>query len=115
MAHINVRSWQETHHAIMSIAQSSSSADADATGYQQLNVLSVLYVLYVLASAHGIGAGVGRLDAVIEQSKAAALWLVDPNPRAWAFSRKTCFISDGSFMQEYGIMEVRMVRRTPDS
>ena len=79
MAHINVRSWQETHHAIMSIAQSSSRSDADATGCQQLNVL---YVLYVLASAHGIGAGVGLLDTVIEQSKAAALWVANPNPRA---------------------------------
>jgi len=76
MAHINVRSWPETYRAIVSIAQSSSSADADATGCQQLNVL------YMLASAHGIGVGVGRLDAVIEQSKAAALWVANPNPRA---------------------------------
>ena len=79
MAHINVSSWPETYRAIVSIAQSSSSSDADATGCQQLNVLSVLSVL---ASAHGIGVGVGRLDAVIERSKAAALWVANPNPRA---------------------------------
>ena len=72
-----------------------------------------LNVLYVLASAHGTGAGVGLLEAVIFQSEAVALWVADPNPRAQAFYRKHGFVPDGSFTDEYGIKEIRMVRRKP--
>ena len=91
---------------LIGIAQSASPTDADATWSQQLNVL------YVLASAHGIGAGAGLLDAVISPNEAAALWVADPNPRAQAFYRKHGFVPDGSFKDRYGIKEIRMVRRT---
>ena len=67
----------------------------------------------MLASAHGTGAGAGLLDAVLSQSEAAALWVADPNPRAQAFYRKHGFIPDGSFKEEYGIKEIRMIRSTP--
>lgn len=67
----------------------------------------------MLASAHGTGAGAGLLDAVLSQSEAAALWVADPNPRAQAVYRKHGFVSDGAFKEEYGIKEIRMVRRTP--
>ena len=90
---------------LIGIAQSASPTDADATWSQQLNVL------YVLASAHGTGAGPGLLDAVISQSEAAALWVAHPNPRAQAFYRKHGFVPDGSSQEEYGITEIRMVRR----
>ena len=90
---------------LIGIAQSASPTDDDASWSQQLNVL------YVLASAHGTGAGVGLLDAVISQSEAAALWVADPNPRAQAFYRKNGFVPDGSSKEEYGIKEIRMVRR----
>ena len=89
---------------LIGIAQSASPTDIDATWSQQLNVL------YVLASAHGTGAGAGLLDAVISRSEAAALWVADPNPRAQAFYRKHGFIADGSSKEEYGITEIRMVR-----
>ena len=89
---------------LIGIAQSASPTDADATWGQQLNVL------YVLASAHGTGAGAGLLDAVISPGEAAALWVADPNPRAQAFYRKHGFIADGSSKEEYGITEIRMVR-----
>ena len=91
---------------LIGIAQSAPPTDADATWSQQLNVL------YVLASAHGTGAGAGLLDAVLSPSEAAALWVADPNPRAQAFYRKHGFVSDGLFKEEYGIKEIRMVRST---
>ncbi len=91
--------------ALIGIAQSASPTDADAAWSRQLNVL------YVLASAHGTGAGTGLLEAVISQSESAALWVADPNPRAQAFYRKHGFVPDGSAKEEYGIGEIRMVRR----
>ena len=92
---------------LIGIAQSASPTDADATWGQQLNVL------YVLASAHGTGAGADLLDAVISPSEAAGLWVADLNPRAQAFYRKHGFVPDGSFKDEYAIKEIRMVRREP--
>ena len=92
---------------LIGIAQSAQPTDADATWSQQLNIL------YVLASAHGTGAGKSLLEAVISSDAAAALWVADPNPRAQAFYRKHDFIPDGTFKEEYGIKEIRMVRRGP--
>lgn len=89
---------------LIGIAQSAPPTDADASWSRQLNVL------YVLASAHATGAGVGLLDAVISQSETAALWVADPNPRAHAFYRKNGFIPDGSSKEGDGIKEIRMVR-----
>ena len=89
---------------LIGIAQSASPTDDDATWSQQLNVL------YVLSAAHGTGAGLGLLEAVISESDGAALWVADPNPRAQAFYRKHGFMPDGSSKEEYGIREIRMVR-----
>jgi GNAT superfamily N-acetyltransferase len=89
---------------LIGIAQSAPPTDADTSWSRQLNVL------YVLASAHATGAGVGLLDAVISQSETAALWVADPNPRAHAFYRKNGFIPDGSSKEGDGIKEIRMVR-----
>ena len=90
---------------LIGIAQSAEPTDADATWSQQLNIL------YVLASAHGTGAGKSLLEAVISNDAEAALWVADPNPRAQAFYRKHDFIPDGTAKEEYGIKEIRMVRR----
>ncbi|MBB5643028.1 GNAT family N-acetyltransferase [Cryobacterium roopkundense] len=90
---------------LIGIAQSAEPTDADATWSQQLNIL------YVLASAHGIGAGRSLLQAVISNDTAAALWVADPNPRAQALYRKHGFLPDGTLKEEYGIREIRMVRR----
>jgi GNAT superfamily N-acetyltransferase len=90
---------------LIGIAQSAEPTDADATWSQQLNIL------YVLASAHGTGAGKSLLEAVLFNDAAAALWVADSNPRAQAFYRKHDFIPDGTAKEEYGIKEIRMVRR----
>ncbi|WP_199182612.1 GNAT family N-acetyltransferase [Cryobacterium sp. N19] len=97
----------EQNGDLIGIAQSAAATDTDATWSQQLNVL------YVLASAYGTGAGKALLDAVISPETAAGLWVADPNPRAQAFYRKHGFIPDGSCKEEYGIKEIRMIRRAP--
>jgi predicted GNAT family N-acyltransferase len=67
-------------------------------------------VLYVVASAHGSGAGAALLDAVIDPHESAALWVADPNPRAQAFYRRHGFVADGSVQVDDGVREIRMVR-----
>ncbi|KQM84471.1 GCN5 family acetyltransferase [Agromyces sp. Leaf222] len=69
-----------------------------------------LYVLYVLAAAHGSGAGAALLDAVIGSDQPAALWVADPNPRAQAFYAKHGFVADGTVQVDRGVREIRMVR-----
>jgi GNAT superfamily N-acetyltransferase len=69
-----------------------------------------LYVLYVQAAHHGIGAGQTLLEAVIDPADTAALWVADPNPRAQAFYRKHGFAPDGTEQVEGGVREIRMVR-----
>lgn len=69
-----------------------------------------LYVLYVVATEHGTGAGAALLDAVIGPDDSAALWVADPNPRAQAFYRRHGFVADGTVNVEHGVREIRMVR-----
>ncbi|TDN43685.1 ribosomal protein S18 acetylase RimI-like enzyme [Curtobacterium flaccumfaciens] len=69
-----------------------------------------LYVLYLLDGHHGSGAGSALLDAVLEPSDPAALWVADPNPRAQAFYRKHGFVFDGTEQVDGGVRERRMVR-----
>jgi ribosomal protein S18 acetylase RimI-like enzyme len=73
-----------------------------------------LYVLYVLADAHGSGAGAALLDAVVGPNESAALWVADPNPRAQAFYRKQGFVPDGTVQVDDGVREIRMVRTSRD-
>jgi GNAT superfamily N-acetyltransferase len=70
-----------------------------------------LYVLYTYAAVHGLGAGAALLDAVLEPSTTAGLWVADPNPRAQRFYRKQGFLPDGIERFEDGVREIRMVRR----
>ncbi|HEY5980259.1 MAG TPA: GNAT family N-acetyltransferase [Microlunatus sp.] len=69
-----------------------------------------LYVLYVRAAEHGMGAGPTLLEAVIDPDESAMLWVADPNPRAQAFYRKHGFVADGAAQVEGGVREIRMVR-----
>jgi len=77
---------------------------------EDAGVDSELYLIYLLESAHGSGAGQALLDAVIDPSASVGLWVADPNPRAWAFYARNGFRPDGSVKHEDGIREVRMVR-----
>jgi ribosomal protein S18 acetylase RimI-like enzyme len=69
-----------------------------------------LYVLYVRAAEHGMGAGPTLLKAVVDPDESAVLWVADPNPRAQAFYRKQGFVTDGAAQIEGGVREIRMVR-----
>lgn len=71
-----------------------------------------LYVLYVLVSHHGTGAGARLLDAVVDRGERALLWVADPNPRAQAFYRKHGFEADGAHYVDDGVHHVRF-RREP--
>lgn len=69
--------------------------------------------IYVLAGAHGSGAGQGLLDAVLGD-RPAFLWVAEHNPRAEAFYRRNGFRRDGTVKHEpvaqHSITAVRMVR-----
>ncbi|MDQ1084497.1 MULTISPECIES: GNAT family N-acetyltransferase [Microbacterium] len=54
-----------------------------------------LAMLYVLARAHGCGAGQALLDAVLGD-RPAQLWVAADNPRAHAFYRRNGFHPDGA-------------------
>lgn len=70
-----------------------------------------LHVLYLLADFHGSGLADELLNAVIELTDDASLWVADPNPRAQAFYLKHGFTPDGTYKIDDGVREVRMTRR----
>jgi GNAT superfamily N-acetyltransferase len=94
--------------AVIGVAMAGPPLDDDATWELQL------YVLYVLASDHGTGAGTALLDAVLAPELDAALWVADPNPRAQAFYRRHGFSPDGATKVEDGVREIRMRRPSAD-
>lgn len=69
-----------------------------------------LTMLYVLARAHGGGAGQALLDATLG-GRPASLWVAADNPRAHSFYRRNGFTPDGS-TSSFGPIEttVRLVR-----
>lgn len=69
-----------------------------------------LTMLYVLARAHGNGAGQALLDAALGR-RPASLWVAADNPRAHAFYRRNGFAADGA-TSSFGPIEttVRLVR-----
>jgi ribosomal protein S18 acetylase RimI-like enzyme len=69
-----------------------------------------LYLLYTYAAFHGSGVGTALLNAVIDPTTPAALWVADPNPRAQAFYRKNGFMADGTVKVEHDVRDIRMVR-----
>lgn len=95
----------ERNDTVVGVAMAGPVMDEDADWSSQL------YVLYTYAAVQGLGAGAALLDAVIEPTATAALWVADPNPRAQAFYRRHGFVADGRFKVEDGVREVRMIRR----
>ena len=71
-----------------------------------------LFAIYLLAAAHGTGAGRALLEATIGDAP-AQLWVVADNDRAIAFYRRAGFEMDGTELADPdvdGLLEVRMVR-----
>ena len=83
---------------------SGPARDGDATWDRQL------YILYTYAAVHGLGVGAALLDAVIEPTASAALWVADPNARAQAFYSKHGFAPDDGFQVDNGVREIDLVR-----
>ncbi|GIG29087.1 hypothetical protein Cma02nite_16870 [Cellulomonas marina] len=54
-----------------------------------------LWAIYVLAAAHGTGAGQALLDAALHDAP-ASLWVWQDNPRAHAFYARNGFAPDGA-------------------
>lgn len=94
----------ERDSELIGIAMSGPPLDAASAWARQL------YVLYVYTADHGTGAGRALLEAVLDPSESAALWVADPNPRAQAFYRKHGFVADGKTQVDDGVRELRMVR-----
>ncbi|WP_439692513.1 N-acetyltransferase family protein [Curtobacterium sp. SP.BCo] len=94
----------EHEGAVVGIAMSGPSGTTEADEGVHL------YVLYLLDGHHGTGAGSALLDAVIDPTERAALWVADPNPRAQAFYRKRGFVPDGVERVDDGVRELHMVR-----
>lgn len=94
----------ESGDTVVGIAMAGPPPDPEAWWRVQL------HVLYVDAAHHGSGAAADLLDTVVDPSESAALWVVDPNPRAQAFYRKHGFTPDGNTRTEDGVRELRWVR-----
>jgi ribosomal protein S18 acetylase RimI-like enzyme len=75
--------------AVVGFASVQPVDDAEAARSEELTML------YVLADAHGSGAGQSLLDAVLGE-RPAQLWVAADNPRAHAFYRRNGFETDGA-------------------
>jgi GNAT superfamily N-acetyltransferase len=100
----NITAVASHEGSLIGIAMSGPSPDVYGVSQQ-------LFVLYAYAAFHGSGVGTALLNAVIDWSSPAVLWVADPNPRAQAFYRKHGFRTDGEIKVEDGVREIRMVRR----
>lgn len=72
-----------------------------------------LKMIYVLASAHGTGAGQALIDAALGGGP-ASVWVLEQNPRARAFYAKNRFMRDGMVREmdfNPNIRELRLIRR----
>jgi len=89
---------------IIGFAAAKSTPEPEAVRPEELTML------YVVAAAHGTGAGQALLDAVLTD-RPASLWVAADNPRAEAFYRRNRFRPDGA-ESAFGPIPrtVRMVR-----
>lgn len=97
---------------IIGFATSGDSVGPHAErGYAAVRPLT-LFSIYVLAHAHGTGAGQALHDAVLDQAP-AQLWVLKGNGRAMAFYERNGFRLDGveyTDPADPNLIELRMVR-----
>ena len=97
---------------ILGFANSGASVGPDAERGHPSVRSQTLFAIYLLARAHGTGAGQALHDAVVGHAP-AQLWVLKGNSRATAFYRRNGFQFDGV---EYvdpadpDLVELRMVR-----
>jgi len=94
----------EDASGIIGFAATQETPESDAVRPEELTML------YVLARAHGDGAGQALLNAVLGQ-RPPSLWVAADNPRAHSFYRRNGFAADGT-TSSFGPIEttVRLVR-----
>ncbi|WFR67996.1 GNAT family N-acetyltransferase [Curtobacterium flaccumfaciens] len=94
----------EDASGIIGFAATHETPEPDAVRPEELTML------YVLARAHGGGAGQALLNAVLGR-RSASLWVAADNPRAHSFYRRNGFAADGA-TSSFGPIEttVRLVR-----
>ena len=94
----------EKDGSIIGWASAGAGRDDDAPAPLELEGI------YLLASAHGSGAGQSLLDAVVGTAD-AHLWVMADNPRAQAFYRRNGFAADGAAkVEQLGDAAVEVVR-----
>jgi RimJ/RimL family protein N-acetyltransferase len=92
--------------SIVGFASAGNSRDSDASDRREL------FALYLLASAHGSGAGQAMFDAILADAP-AIVWVAENNPRAQAFYRRNGFIADGQHkVAPFVLDEVAEIRMT---
>jgi ribosomal protein S18 acetylase RimI-like enzyme len=102
----------EDDGAIIGFANSGESIGPDAEhGFPVVRALT-LFSIYLLATAHGTGAGQALHDSVVGRSP-AQLWVLRGNNRAIAFYERNGFAFDGTEYidpADQNLVELRMVR-----
>lgn len=79
----------EDESGIIGFAAAQVVTEPDAVRPEELTML------FVLARAHGSGAGQALLDAVLGD-RPASLWVAADNPRAHSFYGRNGFVADGA-------------------
>lgn len=100
------------HGSIIGFASSGDAVGPDAEhGFTPVRPLH-LFAIYVVASAHGTGAGQSLLDAVVG-TEPAQLWVLRGNARAISFYQRNGFAFDEveyTDPDDANMVELRMVR-----
>lgn len=93
---------------VVGLADAGPARDSDMTGIPEL------YRIYTLSRTYGSGLGSQLLQAAIGDAP-AYLWVLEDNPRANAFYRKSGFVPDGARKTQtwkgVELPEIRLVRR----
>jgi GNAT superfamily N-acetyltransferase len=92
---------------VVGLADAGPARDPDMVGIPEL------YRIYTLSRTHGSGLGTQLMEAAIGDTP-AYLWVLEDNPRARAFYRKSGFSPDGArkvLARDWGeLPEIRLVR-----
>ncbi len=93
--------------AVVGLADAGPARDPDMVGTPEL------YRIYTLNRTHGSGLGAKLMEAAIGDTP-AYLWVLEDNPRARAFYRKSGFSPDGArkvLARDWGeLPEIRLIR-----
>ncbi|GAA1206254.1 GNAT family N-acetyltransferase [Rhodoglobus aureus] len=96
----------EVESRIIGFAHAEHNRDEPALPTEELKMI------YVLAEAHGTGAGQALIDSALGRA-AASVWVLEQNPRARSFYSRNRFMYDGTVREmdfDPNIRELHLVR-----